>query len=631
MRAVKRAGRVNGGPGPPRRLAPALLLLVVLSACSGGERPTGPGLADVRTVRVTPASADLDRLGATLRLRASAFDSAGREVPVERGRVTWSVTDTLTASVDGGGLVTTRNVGDAGVTARVAGAADTAELTVVRGARVASVETASPRTWPGETTSASAVVVDASGRPLEGARARWSVADTAVAEVSPEGRVTGRRAGRTRVVASVEFDADTVPLTVATAVEGSVRTLSNGVPSDAFVFLRREGGTDSARVEEDGGFVLRAREPLVGEVVDVFVDRRAPGPRPYFPALWSGFRLEHGFRVEAVLFPTTWTVQEGELAGERVPLSLQTVFAYPNAPKLGDYYAVWKDNWVKWREWRAGSREGPRAPSLAWPRDSFPLPVFFVDTGTVERPDGRVLARREITAGDSAVFWENVGRMEARLGRDLFRPARAQDLPRDTVEGNGVDFPYAVRVEVAAIDANGAANLLLFPGPYPPEDLIAGRVIFRSTALFDASTVPHEMLHVLGFYHACFPSSVAFCDGPYPFQRLPTVVDDFHPTRYDATYVELLWTAHRELVERSPNFGLVAALNGERVFMLGREPVSASWTGGGRPATAADRAGWLGEVRSDGWRAPLRPAAARPRTGPPPGRGPADSGPSGPS
>lgn len=595
----------NGGLLPASVLA-GLAAAALLGAC-GGEVPTRPLSERAASLELAVDTVDLARPGDARRLEVTVRDSAGRELPVAPTEPSWSVDDTLTARLGPDGTLAAAAPGRASVVARLGAAADTALVRVVPGARVEILlpPDSALRTWPGDTLAVAARITDAAGAVVEGGRVRWSVADTAVAGAGPPAaaaRVRGRGAGRTRLVASVEHDADTARLVVATRIDGEVRALGGDVPDGAHVFLRYPGdgsgaasvdaaerGTgprlDSAVVAADASFDLRARRPLTGDTVDVWVDQRTAGPRTHLPAAWHDVPLERGFRVDALLIPTTWTIRDGELAGREVGVSLQRIFAYPNAWDSGNYFAVWKDNWSAWRAERRAGGPVSRAPSVAWPDSAFPVPVFFRDSGSSSWLSGPARPRRPVSPEDSVVFWENVARMEERVGRDLFRPARREELPPDTVSGDALEVRYAVRVEVVDLEGRGAATAFLDSPAYPASDLIGAFVAIGSTAYFDDSTVPHELTHALGYYHACFPSSVDHCVGPYPFQHLPTVTDAVHPSQYDVAHMEMLRAAHPELLRRAPNFGLVAALNGERIHLLGLPPVSESWLGGPAPVT----------------------------------------------
>jgi len=88
---------------------------------------TGPSIAPVASVTVTPSSASMS-VGGTYQFGATLRDSSGN---VLTGRsVTWSVSDPLLASVDVGGLVTGLVAGTVTITAASEGHAGSATLTV---------------------------------------------------------------------------------------------------------------------------------------------------------------------------------------------------------------------------------------------------------------------------------------------------------------------------------------------------------------------------------------------------------------------------------------------------------------------------------------------------------------------
>jgi hypothetical protein len=72
-----------------------------------------------------------------------------------------------------------------------------------------------------DTLALSAVVTDASGRPLPGVPVEWASLDPAVASVDALGRVVSRDAGTARITASSGTAADTAEVTVTPAVQGA--------------------------------------------------------------------------------------------------------------------------------------------------------------------------------------------------------------------------------------------------------------------------------------------------------------------------------------------------------------------------------------------------------------------------
>ena len=82
----------------------------------------------VSSVTVSPAAAELTALGATVQLRAEAFDENGNQVAgVE---ISWDSSDVTGATVDTGGLVTAAGSGTATITAMTGAASGAATVTV---------------------------------------------------------------------------------------------------------------------------------------------------------------------------------------------------------------------------------------------------------------------------------------------------------------------------------------------------------------------------------------------------------------------------------------------------------------------------------------------------------------------
>lgn len=99
-------------------------LAAALAAC-GSDTPTGPTVA---TVTVTPSSATLPAVGATVQFTARANDANGTVVTGET--VTWTSSDANVATVSATGVATGMSVGTAAITATVGGVAGSAVVTV---------------------------------------------------------------------------------------------------------------------------------------------------------------------------------------------------------------------------------------------------------------------------------------------------------------------------------------------------------------------------------------------------------------------------------------------------------------------------------------------------------------------
>ncbi|WP_420439845.1 Ig-like domain-containing protein [Candidatus Palauibacter sp.] len=113
-------------PVPPRRLAiraaVALAGTTWMAACGGGATDPAPPLPPPRpaAVAVSPATAELVSLGATVQFDARVTDQNGRALTGLS--LTWSSSDAAVATVDASGLATAAANGTAAVTV-AAGAA----------------------------------------------------------------------------------------------------------------------------------------------------------------------------------------------------------------------------------------------------------------------------------------------------------------------------------------------------------------------------------------------------------------------------------------------------------------------------------------------------------------------------
>ena len=102
-----------------RMFVPVLGVLVgtvlLLSCGDGGTEPPAPEPPRATTVTVTPATAELAALGATVQLSARVLDQNGQAMA--GAAVAWSSSDASVASVDASGLVAAVDNGTATVTA----------------------------------------------------------------------------------------------------------------------------------------------------------------------------------------------------------------------------------------------------------------------------------------------------------------------------------------------------------------------------------------------------------------------------------------------------------------------------------------------------------------------------------
>ncbi len=152
------------------------------------------------TVNVTPGTAELAALGATVRLSAEVRDQAGGAMP--GAAVSWASGDAAVATVDASGLVTAVANGTAPVTATAGSASGTATVTVAQAVDSVAVSPAEATLAPGDTVRLSAEALDANGHQVAGAEFSWSSSDESVATVDGSGLVTGAAAGAADIAAA---------------------------------------------------------------------------------------------------------------------------------------------------------------------------------------------------------------------------------------------------------------------------------------------------------------------------------------------------------------------------------------------------------------------------------------------
>ena len=167
----------------------------------------------VASVEVSPATAELTALGATVQLTAEAFDANGHAVA--GAEFSWESSDVAVATVDESGLVTGVAEGVATITARAGDASGSAVVSVMQ--PVASVEV-SPSVETiglGSTLQLMAERFDENGDAVAGVAFSWESGDAAVATVdNRSGLVTGVTVGVATITASAGSGQGTAEITV---------------------------------------------------------------------------------------------------------------------------------------------------------------------------------------------------------------------------------------------------------------------------------------------------------------------------------------------------------------------------------------------------------------------------------
>lgn len=160
---------------------------------------------------ITPDSAGVDAIGATIAFRAAARDADGAIVP--NATIVWSTADSAIATIESvspdTGRAIARGVGRTKIYATVDGVVDSAILTVSDdggpGGSVASIEVSPPTallTALGASQQFTAVARNAKGVVMPGVTFSWSSANPGVASVDANGRATADAQGVTSITAS---------------------------------------------------------------------------------------------------------------------------------------------------------------------------------------------------------------------------------------------------------------------------------------------------------------------------------------------------------------------------------------------------------------------------------------------
>ena len=176
-----------------------------ITATSEGQSGTSSvtvTFVPVASVTVNPPSASV-QVGQTVQLTATPRDANGNALP---GRtVTWASTNTTVATVNGQGLVTTKVVGSATITATSEGQTGTAAITVTAApVATVTVSPAAAAVQPGQTVQLTATTKDANGNTLTGRTVTWASNNNPAATVSSSGLVTGVATGTALITAASE-------------------------------------------------------------------------------------------------------------------------------------------------------------------------------------------------------------------------------------------------------------------------------------------------------------------------------------------------------------------------------------------------------------------------------------------
>ena len=246
-------------------LSAAVATVAWAAACGDGStEPPAPPPDPPRptTITVSPATTELNALGATEQLTAEVRDQNGQAMAGVS--VTWASSSAAVATVSAAGLVTAAGNGTATITAMAGGVSGTATVTVAQEVSAVAISPAADTLVVGDILRLAAEATDANGHEVAGSEFAWASGDTAVAVVDATGLVTGVGAGEVEITATTSGLAGHAMLVVVgprvtldssagSAPEGGVVTLGltvDPVPESA-ISVRYTLGTDDDPVTSD--------------------------------------------------------------------------------------------------------------------------------------------------------------------------------------------------------------------------------------------------------------------------------------------------------------------------------------------------------------------------------------------
>lgn len=225
--------------------------------------------------------------------------------------------------------------------------------------------------------------------------------------------------------------------------------------------------------------------------------------------------------IDVVLVPAHWTVSKGAYQGS--PQHIDLVAAFGSDADDTHFLNVYTQY---------------RTMLVAWAQSSLPIPVGF-DTTNLWRP---------LSTVDSAFIWRVTNDVNAIIGQTVFAPAGPVPFAPSGAIGIRLDTTYA---------SSGESVLGTNLNRCPPSVRLCTAVqaeiwmhpYFSYPSVFTEANermIAHELMHTLGFGHACYWPSVMMHTGGkcVNVNLVPT-----RPTATDVAYIELVMELARLLGE----------------------------------------------------------------------------------
>ena len=178
--------------------------LVWGAGCGDGATeppPPPPDPPRPTTVAVSPATASLTALGATVQLSAQVRDQNGQAMAGTT--VTWASSATAVATVSAAGLVAAAGNGEVTITATAGGVSDAATVNVKQEVSAVAISPAADTMVVGDTARLATEATDANGHAVQEAEVEWASSNPGVAAVDSTGLVSAVGAGEVEITATM--------------------------------------------------------------------------------------------------------------------------------------------------------------------------------------------------------------------------------------------------------------------------------------------------------------------------------------------------------------------------------------------------------------------------------------------
>ena len=193
-------------------------------------------------IKITPASATLERVGETVQLKAEVFDTGSTAIP--GAVVLWSSSHPTVATVDANGIVAAVSSGTTQITATSGGVSAYRPVYVVLPQPAARIDLnilQATLTSIGQSLKLDALVYDIDGMAIPDAPVSWTSSHPAVATVDSTGLVSAISNGTTLITAT--SGGVSTFATIHVVIEGTVPPPEPSIDRDVFfAFYHATGG-----------------------------------------------------------------------------------------------------------------------------------------------------------------------------------------------------------------------------------------------------------------------------------------------------------------------------------------------------------------------------------------------------